>query len=82
MVGYSHSHTLHGARMLRPFGIFALATLSFLAGLGIVGIAIGFALQDIVKQFAAGVLPQPAVRAPAATRQAAVIGPRSLMRTS
>jgi len=32
------------------------ATLSFLAGLGIVGIAIGFALQDIVKQFAAGVL--------------------------
>src|SRR5258708_4318677 len=32
------------------------AALSFLAGLGIVGIAIGFALQDIVKQFAAGVL--------------------------
>jgi small-conductance mechanosensitive channel len=32
------------------------AALSFLAGLGIIGIAIGFALQDIVKQFAAGVL--------------------------
>jgi small-conductance mechanosensitive channel len=32
------------------------AALSFLAGLGIVGIAIGFALQDIVKQLAAGVL--------------------------
>ncbi len=32
------------------------AALSFLAGIGIVGIAIGFALQDIVKQFAAGVL--------------------------
>jgi small-conductance mechanosensitive channel len=32
------------------------AALSFLAGLGIVGLAIGFALQDIVKQFAAGVL--------------------------
>src|SRR5262249_12391858 len=32
------------------------AALSFLAGLGIVGIAIGFAIQDIVKQFAAGVL--------------------------
>jgi small conductance mechanosensitive channel len=32
------------------------AVLSFIAGLGIVGIIIGFALQDIVKQFAAGVL--------------------------
>jgi small-conductance mechanosensitive channel len=32
------------------------AALSFVAGLGILGIAIGFALQDIVKQFAAGVL--------------------------
>ena len=32
------------------------AALSFLAGLGILGIAIGFALQDIVKQLAAGVL--------------------------
>lgn len=32
------------------------AALSFLAGLGIVGIAIGFAIQDIVKQLAAGVL--------------------------
>src|SRR5262249_3279177 len=32
------------------------AALGFLAGLGIVGIAIGFAIQDIVKQFAAGVL--------------------------
>jgi small-conductance mechanosensitive channel len=54
---------------LARFGILALgvllvldrlgwsqAALSFLAGLGIVGIAIGFALQDIVKQFAAGVL--------------------------
>ena len=30
--------------------------LSFVAGLGIAGIAIGFALQDIAKQFAAGVL--------------------------
>jgi small conductance mechanosensitive channel len=30
--------------------------LSFVAGLGILGIALGFALQDIVKQFAAGVL--------------------------
>jgi small conductance mechanosensitive channel len=54
---------------LARFGILALGTLlvldrlgwsqaalSFLAGLGIVGIAIGFALQDIVKQFAAGIL--------------------------
>src|SRR5689334_11350529 len=54
---------------LARFGIVALGTLlvldrlgwsqaalSFLAGLGIVGIAIGFALQDIVKQFAAGIL--------------------------
>jgi small-conductance mechanosensitive channel len=32
------------------------AVLSFIAGLGILGIVIGFALQDIVKQFAAGVL--------------------------
>ena len=32
------------------------AVLSFIAGLGIFGIIIGFALQDIVKQFAAGVL--------------------------
>jgi small-conductance mechanosensitive channel len=32
------------------------AVLSFIAGLGIFGIVIGFALQDIVKQFAAGVL--------------------------
>jgi len=32
------------------------AALSFVAGLGIAGIVIGFALQDIVKQFAAGVL--------------------------
>ena len=32
------------------------ATLSFIAGLGIAGIVIGFALQDIVKHFAAGVL--------------------------
>lgn len=32
------------------------AVISFVAGLGIVGIVIGFALQDIVKQFAAGVL--------------------------
>lgn len=32
------------------------AVLSFVAGLGIAGIIIGFALQDIVKQFAAGVL--------------------------
>lgn len=32
------------------------AVLSFIAGLGIAGIVIGFALQDIVKQFAAGVL--------------------------
>jgi small conductance mechanosensitive channel len=32
------------------------AVLSFVAGLGIAGIVIGFALQDIVKQFAAGVL--------------------------
>lgn len=30
--------------------------LSFVAGLGIAGIMLGFALQDIVKQFAAGVL--------------------------
>jgi small conductance mechanosensitive channel len=54
---------------LARFGIIALgallvldqlgwsqAALSFLAGLGIMGIAIGFALQDIVKQFLAGVL--------------------------
>jgi small-conductance mechanosensitive channel len=32
------------------------AALSFVAGLGILGIALGFALQDIIKQFAAGVL--------------------------
>jgi small-conductance mechanosensitive channel len=32
------------------------AVLSFVAGLGIAGIVIGFALQDIVKHFAAGVL--------------------------
>jgi small-conductance mechanosensitive channel len=32
------------------------AVLSFVAGLGIAGIIIGFALQDIVKQFAAGML--------------------------
>ncbi len=32
------------------------AVLSFIAGLGIFGIIMGFALQDIVKQFAAGVL--------------------------
>jgi small conductance mechanosensitive channel len=32
------------------------AVISFVAGLGIAGIVIGFALQDIVKQFAAGVL--------------------------
>src|SRR5439155_18115701 len=32
------------------------AVLSFVAGLGIAGLVIGFALQDIVKQFAAGVL--------------------------
>lgn len=32
------------------------AVLSFITGLGIAGIIIGFALQDIVKQFAAGVL--------------------------
>jgi small conductance mechanosensitive channel len=32
------------------------AVLSFVASLGIAGIIIGFALQDIVKQFAAGVL--------------------------
>jgi small-conductance mechanosensitive channel len=32
------------------------AVLSFIASLGIAGIIIGFALQDIVKQFAAGVL--------------------------
>ena len=30
--------------------------LSFVAGLGIAGLVIGFALQDIIKQFAAGVL--------------------------
>ena len=30
--------------------------ISFVAGLGIAGLVIGFALQDIVKQFAAGVL--------------------------
>jgi small conductance mechanosensitive channel len=30
--------------------------LSFVAGLGVVGLVVGFALQDIVKQFAAGVL--------------------------
>src|SRR6185436_10563143 len=34
MVGYSHSHTMNGAHMLRPFGIFALALLSFLAAQG------------------------------------------------
>lgn len=56
------------ARIVRP-GIMAIggllvlgrlglsdAVLSFIAGLGIAGIVIGFALQDIVKQFAAGVL--------------------------
>jgi small-conductance mechanosensitive channel len=32
------------------------AVLSFVAGLGVAGIVIGFALQDIVKHFAAGVL--------------------------
>jgi small-conductance mechanosensitive channel len=32
------------------------AVLSFVAGFGIAGLVIGFALQDIVKQFAAGVL--------------------------
>ncbi|HEX5691191.1 MAG TPA: mechanosensitive ion channel domain-containing protein, partial [Roseiflexaceae bacterium] len=32
------------------------AVVSFVAGLGIAGIVIGFALQDIVKHFAAGVL--------------------------
>jgi small conductance mechanosensitive channel len=32
------------------------AVLSFVTGLGITGIIIGFALQDIVKQFAAGML--------------------------
>jgi small conductance mechanosensitive channel len=32
------------------------AVISFVAGLGIAGIMIGFALQDIVKHFAAGVL--------------------------
>jgi small conductance mechanosensitive channel len=35
---------------------FGQAVLSFVAGLGIAGIVIGFALQDIVKHFAAGVL--------------------------
>jgi small-conductance mechanosensitive channel len=35
---------------------FGQAALSFVAGLGIAGIVIGFALQDIVKHFAAGVL--------------------------
>jgi small conductance mechanosensitive channel len=35
---------------------FGQAALSFVAGLGIIGIVIGFALQDIVKHFAAGVL--------------------------
>jgi small conductance mechanosensitive channel len=35
---------------------FSQAALSFVAGLGITGIIIGFALQDIVKHFAAGVL--------------------------
>jgi small conductance mechanosensitive channel len=35
---------------------FSQAVLSFVAGLGIAGIMIGFALQDIVKHFAAGVL--------------------------
>jgi small-conductance mechanosensitive channel len=35
---------------------FSQAVLSFVAGLGITGIIIGFALQDIVKHFAAGVL--------------------------
>src|SRR6266545_5674264 len=34
MVGYSHSHTMNGAHMLRPLGIFALAALSFLAAQG------------------------------------------------
>src|SRR5215472_9207079 len=33
---------------------FGQAVLSFVAGLGIAGIVIGFALQDIVKHFAAG----------------------------
>jgi small conductance mechanosensitive channel len=32
------------------------AVISFVAGLGIAGIVIGFALQDIFKQFAAGIL--------------------------
>jgi small-conductance mechanosensitive channel len=32
------------------------AVLSFIAGLGIAGLIIGFALQDIIKHFAAGVL--------------------------
>lgn len=40
---------------LQRFGL-DQAALSFVAGLGIAGIVIGFALQDIVKQFAAGVL--------------------------
>jgi small conductance mechanosensitive channel len=41
--------------VLQRFGL-DQAALSFIAGLGIAGIVIGFALQDIVKQFAAGVL--------------------------
>jgi small conductance mechanosensitive channel len=41
--------------VLQRFGL-DQAALSFVAGLGIAGIVIGFALQDIVKQFAAGVL--------------------------
>jgi small-conductance mechanosensitive channel len=35
---------------------FGQAVISFVAGLGIAGIVVGFALQDIVKHFAAGVL--------------------------
>jgi small-conductance mechanosensitive channel len=35
---------------------FGQAVISFVAGLGIAGIIVGFALQDIVKHFAAGVL--------------------------
>lgn len=35
---------------------FDKAVLSFVAGLGVAGLVIGFALQDIVKHFAAGVL--------------------------
>jgi len=41
--------------VLQRFGLDQEA-LSFIAGLGIAGIVLGFALQDIVKQFAAGVL--------------------------